>query len=265
MRARTSTLLALGLLAAAALSSCGDDEASSATVVHIDPSATNTSESTPGATSPTAKPNGPTATPTPPPTQAPNGEDNSPLVPCGDILAPLDKQHRLASDCVPTDLQAIPAQYSANGTQYLRAAAANALVEMFQAAAKEGHQIYGNSGYRSYDTQVVTFNNEVATYGREQAERQSARPGHSEHQLGTTMDITSPAVANALTQDFGDTPEGKWLAANAWKYGFAMSYPPGKESVTGYIYEPWHFRYIGKDAAGTFRTSGKTLREFLLR
>ncbi|MBI5948403.1 MAG: M15 family metallopeptidase [Chloroflexi bacterium] len=265
MRARLWPLLALGLLATAALSSCGGDEASSATVVIIEPSATSTTAATAGGASPTAKPNGSTATPQPQPTQSPNGEDTSPLVPCGDILVPLDKQHRLPADCAPGDLQAIPAQYSANGQQHLRAAAANALIEMFQAAAKEGYQLYANSGYRSYDTQVVTFNNEVATYGREQAERQSARPGHSEHQLGTTMDITSPSVGNSLDQAFGDTAEGKWLAANSWKFGFVMSYPPGKEANTGYTYEPWHFRYIGKDAAASFTTSGKTLHDFLLR
>ena len=99
----------------------------------------------------------------------------------------------------------------------------------------------------------------------EQALRQSARPGHSEHQMGTTMDITSPSVGNDLVSAFGDTPEGKWLAANAHTFGFVMSYPPGKEATTGYIYEPWHFRYVGKAEAAAVRASGLTLHEYLLK
>ncbi len=230
------------------------------------------------ALAPTATPTTEVSAPTPAPTAvpsttpirqtqtvAPTTGPAATTVTCGDILAPVDKDHTLGAGCGPADLQAIPADFSANGQQFLRAAAASALVDMFRAAEREGHRLLANSGYRSYQTQVVVFNNEVATYGLEQAQRQSARPGHSEHQLGTVMDITSPSVSNDLVESFGSTPEGKWLAANAATYGFVMSYPPGKEAITGYIYEPWHFRYVGKDQAAAVRASGLTLHEYLLR
>ena len=83
--------------------------------------------------------------------------------------------------------------------------------------------------------------------------------------MGTAMDITSPSVSNDLVESFGATLEGKWLAANAATFGFVLSYPPGKEAITGYIYEPWHFRYVGKDQAAAVRGSGLTLHEYLLR
>ena len=216
-----------------------------------------TSEAPTGLSSPVAtKPPAATSTSTGPSTST---------VTCSDILAPVDKEHALGADCSPGDLQAIPAEFSANGQQFLRAAAASALIDMFKAGAKDGHRLLANSGYRSYQTQVVVFNNEVATYGLEQAQRQSARPGHSEHQMGTAMDITSPSGSNDLVESFGATLEGKWLAANAATFGFVLSYPPGKEAITGYIYEPWHFRYVGKDQAAAVRGSGLTLHEYLLR
>ena len=220
---------------------------------------------------PTPTGTGTPATATVRPPSAPAGSatsqptNDATVVACGDVLAPVDKQHALPAGCAPGDLQSIPGEYSANGQQFLRSAAAAALVEMFQAAAKDGHRLFANSGYRSYQTQVVVFNNEVAAYGMEQALRQSARPGHSEHQLGTTMDITSPSVGNDLVAAFGDTPEGKWLATNAANFGFVMSYPPGKEAITGYIYEPWHFRYVGKTEANAVKASGLTLHEYLLK
>jgi D-alanyl-D-alanine carboxypeptidase len=93
----------------------------------------------------------------------------------------------------------------------------------------------------------------------------SARPGHSEHQLGTTADISNADVGYRLTEEFGETPAGRWLAENAWRYGFVLSYPEGAEAVTGYKYEPWHFRWVGEAAAAAVRDSGLTLHEWLLR
>lgn len=124
-------------------------------------------------------------------------------------------------------------------------------------AAKEGLNLYIRSGYRSYSYQKDLYNNYVARDGKAAADRYSARPGHSEHQTGLAFDI------NSLSQSFENTPEGKWLAKNCWKYGFIIRYPKGKESITGYMYEPWHIRYLGKDTAKAVYDSGLTLEEYL--
>jgi len=184
------------------------------------------------------------------------------VVPCGDVLAPLDKDHRLAADCEPPDLEALPGAISAEGAQYLRHDTITALRELFDAAGKDGYPLSVNSGYRSYGTQDQTFNQWVQTYGLAYAERTSARPGHSEHQLGTTADVGYPGH---FLENFGGTAAAGWLAANAWKYGFIISYPDGKEDVTGYAYEPWHIRYLGRGVAMKVQDSGLTLHEYLLK
>lgn len=195
------------------------------------------------------------ATPTPTP-----GPDGIIIVPCGDFLVPLDKQHRLAADCVPPDLVQLPASISV-GAQYLRAEAAKALQELFDAAARDGYTLTVNSAYRSYEVQVDTYAYWVRLYGQEQADRTSARPGHSEHQLGTAADVGARGL---FLEAFAGTPEAAWLAENSWRYGFIISYPEGKEHITGYAYEPWHIRYVGREVAAEVQRSGLTLREFLL-
>lgn len=113
------------------------------------------------------------------------------------------------------------------------------------------------SGFRSYDKQKSTFEYWASIDGWEAADRYSAQPGHSEHQTGLAMDITS------LKQSYGETAEGKWLAQHCWEYGFLLRYPKGGEDITGYIYEPWHVRYLGKSTAKLVHDSGLTLEEFL--
>lgn len=137
------------------------------------------------------------------------------------------------------------------------AEANSALSEMISAASKEGINLYQISGFRSYSTQVTLYNNYVARDGKAAADRYSARPGHSEHQTGLAFDL------NSLEQSFGETKEGKWLAANCWKYGFIIRYPHDKEEITGYMYEPWHVRYLGKDVAKAVYESGLCLEEYL--
>lgn len=129
--------------------------------------------------------------------------------------------------------------------------------EMKAAAAKEGVSLHIVSGFRDYETQEVIYNRYVAQDGKAAADRYSARPGHSEHQTGYSMDL------NSLSTSFGQTTEGKWLANNCWKYGFIIRYPEGKENITGYMYEPWHVRYLGKDTAKAVYESGLTLEEYL--
>jgi len=124
-------------------------------------------------------------------------------------------------------------------------------------AAAAGHNIYIASGFRSFSSQTTIYNRYKANEGQAGADTHSARPGHSEHQSGLAFDL------NTITQAFGSTPEGIWTAQNAHLYGFIVRYPQGKESVTGYIWEPWHLRYVGVDVATTLYTSGQTLEEYL--
>ena len=118
------------------------------------------------------------------------------------------------------------------------------------------------AAYRSIADQKALFDAREAEMGFDAAANGTARPGHSEHHLGTTIDVR-PIGATEVDQSFGDTQTGKWLAANSWRYGFILSYPHGKEDVTCYKYEPWHFRYIGVDLAKRVHVSGLTLREYL--
>jgi D-alanyl-D-alanine carboxypeptidase len=118
------------------------------------------------------------------------------------------------------------------------------------------------SAYRSYAQQAATFEYWVSVGGYQQALLTSARAGHSEHQLGTTLDVTSLGGAAPWTYaDWGATPAGAWMAANAWRYGFVMSYEVGSTPVTCYSYEPWHYRYVGHATAAAVHASGMTLRE----
>ncbi len=232
----------------------GDDDPDPVSPLETATATDGTSEASP--TSPGTS--GTNAPATERPTEAPTpGDDGKIVVACGDILAPVDKDHRLPEDCAPTDLRTV-----AGGTQ-LRAEAAAALTEMFAAARQEkGFEFYVNSGYRSYQTQVETYDFWVRTSGQAQADRSSARPGHSEHQLGTTADV---GFGNCQLECVSGTPEGAWIAENSYKYGYIVSYPEGKEHITGYMPEPWHIRYVGKDVAQQVKNSGLTLHEFLLR
>lgn len=135
--------------------------------------------------------------------------------------------------------------------------ALEAFYKMQSDAAAVGLNIYIVSGYRSYDTQRFTYNYFCNERGQEQADKVSARPGHSEHQTGLAFDINSTSFA------FTDTPEAKWLNDNCNKYGFIIRYPEDKEEITGYSYESWHIRYLGIEKAQEIAKSGLTLEEYL--
>ncbi len=196
---------------------------------------------------------GPVPTPAPTPWPA--------LLPCGDMLVPIDKHHALAPDCEPPDLIELPG-WATIGTQRLRVEAANAFIELVNAAARDGYVLSTDSAYRSYATQQSVFATWVAVLGLEQAERTSARAGHSEHQLGTTADVCG---STGCLDAFAGSAEAVWLATYAWEYGWLVSYPDEKEAVTGYAPEPWHIRYVGRETAASVRASGLTLHEYLLR
>ncbi|MBQ2252803.1 MAG: M15 family metallopeptidase [Clostridia bacterium] len=135
--------------------------------------------------------------------------------------------------------------------------ALNHLWEMFAAAKKDGISLWICSDYRSWADQNYIYNGYVARDGQAAADRYSARPGHSEHQTGLAFDL------NTTKNSFADTPEAKWIEKNCYKYGFILRYPKGKESATGYRYEPWHVRFVGRKNAEKIQKSGLCLEEYL--
>ncbi|NLI19889.1 MAG: M15 family metallopeptidase, partial [Actinomycetales bacterium] len=176
----------------------------------------------------------------------------------------LDTIYLLPSTYAPGDLVDTGAA-GLNSGYSVRGLVVNDLRDMAQAARAAGAPFVVTSAYRSYATQVSTFNYWVSRIGYSAALLTAARPGHSEHQLGTTLDFTSPSGVEPWDySDWGTSAAGAWLRENAWRYGFVMSYPPiVSPSVTCYTYEPWHFRYVGRQAAAAVHSSGLTLREYL--
>ena len=175
----------------------------------------------------------------------------------------VDTHFRLPADYAPPDLVST-AEAGLNGDQRIRAIVIPHLKAMAAAAAAAGHPIAVQSGYRSYRTQVTTFQYWVKVDGYAYALKSSARPGHSEHQLGTAMDLRAKGgKAPWDYQDWAATATGGWVAANAWRYGFVMSYPKGHEADTCYMYEPWHYRYLGVQAAKEIHDRGLTTRAYL--
>jgi len=181
-----------------------------------------------------------------------------------DLLVLINKNVRLPENYEPSDLVSIDGLV---GTTYkgmlLRAEAVEALGTMAKAAKKDKVNLIVLSAYRSYWSQEATFSSWVSSVGLAAAETFSARPGHSQHQLGTAVDFTAESVNLGLTANFTQSKEGTWLSQNAPRFGFALSYPEGKEKITGYTYEPWHWRYIGVENAQKMRESGLILEEFL--
>lgn len=181
------------------------------------------------------------------------------------ITVLVNKEFSLPSDYIPEDLVVPDILFNINyydEKKLMRQEAATAIEQLFAAAVKEGLKLYGISGYRSYDRQKEIYDTNVATKGADYTNRYSARPGHSEHQTGLVMDVSTSSIGNQLEPVFAYTPEGKWLAKNAHLYGFIIRYPEGKESITGYSYEPWHIRYVGKNLARYLYDKGLTLEEY---
>ncbi len=180
------------------------------------------------------------------------------------FLEPVGRDTTLTPEnYIPPDLVDLPPPILAMGGQLLRKEAAGALEQWLGAAAQAGFDIKVVSGFRSYDDQVVTFDYWKSQLGEAEALRSSALPGHSEHQLGTTVDLGTANLNWQLDQSFGDTPEGQWLATTAADYGFVLSYPRDGEPTTGYEYEPWHFRYVGVEHARAVQREGVYLIQHL--
>jgi zinc D-Ala-D-Ala carboxypeptidase len=145
---------------------------------------------------------------------------------------------------------------------YIREDAARELEKMFAAAKTEQVYLTAISGYRSYDYQEMLLNREIEQFGKEKAVMAVAPPGQSEHQSGLAMDISSKSNDFQVNIKFGETKEGKWLAENAYKFGFILRYPEDKVDITKYQYEPWHFRYVGLEAAKVIHENDWTLEEY---
>ncbi|CDQ21134.1 D-alanyl-D-alanine carboxypeptidase [Halobacillus karajensis] len=177
----------------------------------------------------------------------------------------VNKHRKLPSDYVPADLTVpdVPFSFSEDHPKkQMREEAARALEELFDAAKEDGIDFAAASGYRSFDRQKDIYERYIEIYGKEKTDTFSAPPGTSEHQTGLAMDVTSAQVAFKLEQSFGETDAGEWLADHAHEYGFIIRYKEGTEDITGYMYEPWHLRYVGNEISSDVHYQAVTLEEF---
>lgn len=173
----------------------------------------------------------------------------------------IDKKHAVGSDYVPRDLVPVKGNELWNVSRNdlsLRPEAYAALEDLSRAALNDGIKLLVSSTYRSYQYQEGLFNRYVKQDGLELAERYSARPGTSQHQLGVAVDFGS------ITDDWGDTKMGKWVYDHAADFGWSLSFPQGYEDVTGYMWECWHFRYIGKEACRFQKKWFGNIQQFML-
>ena len=175
---------------------------------------------------------------------------------------PLGREKGLPDGFVPQDLKFLPSTISTNGIICVSAESYDPLVTMLTDAKISGVKIIVTSGFRKFEIQKYLVDLYLKIEGPS-ALRGVAEPGHSEHQLGTAVDLTSSSVGGVLSEKFKDTKEGLWLQSNAHKYGFVMSFPEGKEDITGYKFEPWHYRYVGIETAQKIKDSGLTPLEYL--
>ena len=162
----------------------------------------------------------------------------------------VNKYYSLDSDYEPTDLVSISSKYAWGepGSKKVKSNVLDAFIEMWEEAKEDGYYLMINSAYRPYKDQEIIYNNYKAKQGQKYADSIAAHPGHSEHQTGLCLDIFSKTNSNKQT--FGDSEAAAWLKNNSYKYGFILRYPEDPNiNVTGFTYEAWHFRYVGKEAA----------------
>jgi D-alanyl-D-alanine carboxypeptidase len=184
-----------------------------------------------------------------------------------DLLLFVSQQFSLPESYVPSDLVFVRDYFGESVTlglgNQVRLSIIEPLRQMIEAMHAAGLKPSILSGYRSYGEQYLAWKWWNSQYP-ERVAIMSARAGHSEHQLGTTVDFGSPALDHLFHVDFAETPEGIWLRDNAHLYGFTMSYPAGAYETTGFKYEPWHFRYVTTDISIQLQTTGQILTEWQL-
>ncbi len=173
----------------------------------------------------------------------------------------VNKYNYLTEDYTPENLEEISIEYARSGMQ-LVSEAKEAFETLSQEAKKDGMTIIAMSSYRSYDYQVNLYNNYVKSDGKDAADTYSARPGFSEHQTGLAVDIYNKELPYT---SFEETKEFEWMQKNAYKYGFILRFPKDKVNITGYQYEAWHYRYVGKKAAKYIHDHNITLEEYYIK
>jgi len=176
-----------------------------------------------------------------------------------DNLVIVNKYYTLSKDYKP-ELVSIDTKYAINEKQLLTKDAKLAFEEMCENAKKDEINIYSGSAYRSYDYQNTLYNNRIKKEGLEYANKTAAKAGHSEHQTGLAIDITKKKWGEYIDEE---DKEFKWLEENAHKYGFILRYPKGKEKITGYTYEPWHFRYVTIEVSKELKEKNITYEEYI--
>lgn len=201
-----------------------------------------------------------------------DGEDPDPFIPATEMdLDPtsitvfVNKEYALPKDYKPEKLVTPDVKF--NLTYYddrtlMRPEAASALEKLFAAASEDGYTLCGISGYRSYNRQKEIFLSNIVSQGKAHTLKYSAVPGTSEHQTGLAIDLSTESQGYKLSTSFSESPEGIWLSKNAHRYGYIIRYPKGKADITGYAYEPWHIRYVGKGLANYLYTNDLTLDEY---
>lgn len=173
----------------------------------------------------------------------------------------VNKYNYLTEDYVPSNLENISTTYARSGMQLVKEAK-EAFETLSENAKKEGMNVIAMSSYRSYDYQVNLYNNYVAQDGKEAADKYSARPGYSEHQTGLAIDVYNLDLPYT---SFEETEEFTWMQENAYKYGFILRFPKDKVDITGYQYESWHYRYVGKKVAKEIKDNNLTLEEYIAK
>lgn len=180
------------------------------------------------------------------------------------IWAIVSKSHPISVDYVPPALK-IPNVATrtdkSDAERSIRSDIEVPLINMFAAASAAGYQLMVSTGYRSAALQKVDFDNMANTVDDTVANQSIDRPGQNEHQTGLAIDISTTSGNCYLDACFANTGEGSWLTSNVYKFGFILRYPKDKETVTGYRYEPWHFRYVGIDLATAIHESNLTFDE----
>lgn len=173
-------------------------------------------------------------------------------------LVLVNKEYKLSENYVPSKLELISNEF-ANENKYLREEAKVAFETLSKDAKNLGYRVVAVSTYRDYEYQDKLYNMYVEEKGIDYADKCSARPGHSEHQTGLAVDVEG---SNRDYDEFENSKEFVWMKENAYKYGFILRYPKGKEKITGFKYEPWHYRYVGLDVAKTIHDEKLTLEEY---
>lgn len=175
-----------------------------------------------------------------------------------DVTTLVNKYNKLPDNYEIDDLVTLDNEYSKKGEK-VREVIYNDLKKMFDEAKKDNINLNVISGFRTNEKQDTLFNNSIKKNGLDHALIYSAKPGYSEHQLGLAIDI------NSVEESFKNTNEYKWLKNNSYKYGFIERYPEGKEKITGFGYEPWHYRYLGVDVATKIFTENITYEEYVAK